>query len=290
MNKDSKNTPQQPSFVKTAVIGHPIAHSKSPLIHNFWLDKYGLNGTYNAVDIAPDDLDVSVKALVKQGYGGFNVTLPHKIAIMALCDKIDDRAKAIGAVNTVSIRDGKLYGTNTDGFGFAHNILETCKDKDWNNWSFVSGRAVVLGAGGASRAVVYALLEHGTPEIILLNRTREKAEELAQMAPDKIIVQPWEKRNNAVIDANLITNTTSLGMAGKRPLDIDISLAPSHALVTDIVYAPLYTGLLQQAKEQDLRYVTGIGMLLHQARPGFELWNGIMPEVTPALVEKVLAS
>ncbi|MCK5374410.1 MAG: shikimate dehydrogenase [Alphaproteobacteria bacterium] len=278
------------NFVKTAVIGHPIAHSKSPLIHNTWLGKYELNGSYEAVDIAPDVLGTGVKALVKQGYCGFNVTLPHKIAIIDLCDEIDARAKTIGAVNTVTICDGKLYGTNTDAFGFAHNILETCKDKGWDDWSFAGGRAIVLGAGGASRAVIYALLNQGVPEIVLLNRTREKADELAQMAPDKIIVRSWDERNKIVIDANLIVNTTSLGMEGKPPLDIDISLAPPDALVTDIVYAPLYTGLLQQAKGQNLRHVTGIGMLLHQARPGFELWNGVMPEVTPALIDKVLAA
>lgn len=274
MNKD---------FIKTAVIGHPIAHSKSPLIHNEWLREHGLKGSYEAIDIAADALAEGVRVLVERGYTGFNVTLPHKIAIIALCDEVDEHARAIGAVNTVTIRDGKLYGTNTDAFGFAQNILSA----GLNDWLFKDGTAVVLGAGGAARAVIYALLEEGVPSIILLNRTREKAEELAVMS-DKIRVEDWDTRNNVLKDANLIVNTTSLGMGGKPPLEIDLSLAPSHALVTDVVYAPLMTALLEQAKARGLRYVTGIGMLLHQARPGFELWNGVSPEVTPELEEKVL--
>ncbi len=274
MNKD---------FIKTAVIGHPIAHSKSPLIHSHWLREHGLKGSYEAIDIEADALAESVRALVDRGYSGFNVTLPHKIAIMALCNEVDERAKAIGAVNTVSIRDGKLYGTNTDAFGFAQNVL--CAGLD--GWSFEDGAAVVLGAGGAARAVIYALLEEGAPSVILINRTREKAEELTQM-DKKIMVEDWAKRDDALKGANLIVNTTSLGMEGKPPLEIDLSLAPSHALVTDIVYAPLYTDLLQQAKKRGLRVVTGAGMLLHQARAGFALWNGVMPEVTPELEERLL--
>ena len=276
MNKD---------FIKTAVIGHPIAHSKSPLIHGEWLREYGLEGSYEAIDIEPDALVEGVRALVERGYGGFNVTAPHKITIMALCDEVDERVRKIGAVNTVSIREGKLYGTNTDAFGFAQNILSAGLD----GWSFKDGAAVVLGAGGAARAVLYALLEEGAPSIILLNRTREKAEELAKMDAH-IQVEDWDKRNEALEAANLIVNTTSLGMEGKPPLEIDLSLAPTKALVTDVVYAPLMTDLLEQAQKRGLRVVTGIGMLLHQARPGFELWNDVAPEVTPELQKKVLNS
>ncbi len=274
------------NFVKTAVIGHPIAHSKSPLIHSEWLREHGLEGSYEAIDIEANALTEGVQALIERGYAGFNVTLPHKVAIMALCDEIDARAQAIGAVNTVSVRDGKLYGTNSDAFGFAQNILSA----DLDGWSFKDGTAVVLGAGGAARAIIYALLEKGAPSIVLLNRTREKAEGLAQMAPDKIQIMDWEERNAAIKNANLIVNTTSLGMEDKPPLDIDLSLAPAGALVTDIVYAPLMTDLLKQAKDRRLHVVTGIGMLLHQARPGFELWNGVSPSVTPELEEKVLGS
>ena len=276
MNKD---------FIKTAVIGHPIAHSKSPLIHSEWLREHGVEGSYEAIDIEPDALVEGVRALVERGYAGFNITLPHKVAIMALCDEVDETARAIGAVNTVTIRDGKLYGTNTDAFGFAKNILSAGLD----GWSFKDGAAVVLGAGGAARAIIYALLKEGAPSIILLNRTREKAEELAGM-DTKIQVEDWDKRNQALENANLVVNTTSLGMESKPSLDIDLSLAPAGALVTDIVYEPLMTDLLKQADTRGLRVVTGIGMLLHQARLGFELWNSVMPEVTPELEKKVLGS
>ena len=273
-------------FIKTAVIGHPVAHSKSPLIHNEWLREYGLKGSYEAIDIEPDALAEGVRALVERGYAGFNVTVPHKIAVMALCDEVDEHARKIGAVNTVSIRDGKLLGTNTDAYGFAQNILSATKQEDW---AFGDGPAVVLGAGGAAKAVVYALLENAAPSIVLLNRTREKAEGLAKMDA-RIKVEGWDTRNDVLEGSNLIVNTTSLGMEGKPPLEIDLSKAPSGALVTDVVYAPLMTELLEQAKKRGLRTVTGIGMLLHQARPGFALWNGVMPDVTPELEEKVLGS
>lgn len=271
------------SFVKTAVIGHPIAHSKSPKIHNYWIKKYGLHGTYTAIDIPPENLKQGVQSLIDQGYIGFNVTVPHKIKIMALCDEIDDLAKKIGAVNTVSIQDGKLYGSNTDAYGFVQNIKENTK-----NWRFEDGGAVVLGAGGAANAIIYALLQEGMPSITITNRTREKAENLAALSPDKIKIINWDDRNAAFKDSNLIVNTTALGMVGTPPLDVDISDAPASALVTDIVYAPLLTDLLCQAKDKNLQIVTGIGMLLHQARPGFKLWNGIMPDVTDDLVKLIL--
>ncbi|MFP4097791.1 MAG: shikimate dehydrogenase [Alphaproteobacteria bacterium] len=275
-------------LIKTAVIGHPIAHSKSPHIHNAWLRQYGISGSYKAVDVKPDELSSAVQGLVDDGYAGFNVTLPHKVAVMALCDEVDETARRIGAVNTVSIQDGRLFGTNTDAFGFTHNILQSCQRNAWNDWSFAGGAAMVLGAGGAARAVVFALLEQGVPEIILLNRTLEKAQDLAaQMDKTRITVVPWIQRNSVCTDANLIVNTTALGMDGKPILEIDLASTPSHALINDLVYAPLHTDLLHQADLLGLRYVTGIGMLLHQARPGFELWNGIMPEVTPELEERI---
>lgn len=271
---------------KTALIGHPVAHSKSPLIHNEWLRIYGLDGHYKAIDIAPEALSEGVQTIINAGYKGFNVTIPHKIAIMDLCEEIDDNAKSIGAVNSVTIRDGKLYATNSDAFGFTQNILNAPSAMG-KGWSFDGGKAVVLGSGGAARAVIHALLENGTPEIILLNRTREKAENIAK-SDARIYVQDWENRNKALDGANLLVNATSLGMTGKAPLEIDLSALSSNALVNDIVYAPLMTKLLEQAKERELGYVTGIGMLLHQARPGFSLWNGVMPEVTPELESKVL--
>ncbi len=271
------------NFIKTGVIGHPIAHSKSPLIHNYWIKEHGLSGEYKAIDIAPENFNESVANLIDKGYAGFNVTVPHKIAIMDMCDELSPIAQEIGAVNTVTIKGGKLYGTNTDAYGFAQNIKESVKD-----WRFDGGKAVVLGAGGAANAIVYALLQENVPEIIITNRSREKAEALRTMAADKITVVDWEDRNSTFDNANLIVNTTALGMSDKPALEVGISAAPKTALVTDIVYAPLMTDLLSAANAQGMQYVTGIGMLLHQARPGFELWNEVLPDVTAELEGLVL--
>ena len=275
------------SFIKTGVIGHPISHSKSPLIHSYWLDSHELSGSYEAIDIKPENLKQDVLDLVKQGYKGFNVTVPHKVAIMELCDVIDPIAKQIEAVNTVTIKKGKLHGTNTDAFGFTENIKQAIARENWD-WSFDGGKAVVIGAGGAANAVIHALLEEGVPEISITNRTREKAEILTSRDVRKITAYDWDSRNDCFKDANLIINCSALGMAGNAALEVDLKDAPKSALVTDIVYAPLYTDLLNQAIDQGLRVVTGIGMLLHQARPGFELWNGVLPNVTPELEELAL--
>lgn len=271
-------------FIKTGVIGHPIAHSKSPLIHKYWIEQYGLSGGYKTIDIAPDDLRSGVERLISEGYKGFNVTVPHKVAIMDLCDDLSPIAREIGAVNTVTVEQGRLIGTNTDAYGFAQNIKENVESE----WCFHDGKAVVLGAGGAAKAVIYALLDEGVPEIIVTNRSRDKAEALCDMSPDKIQVMDWGARNDAFQDACLIVNTTSLGMQGKPSLDVDLSRASQSALVNDIVYAPLMTDLLSSAQKRGMDVVTGIGMLLHQARPGFELWNGVFPDVTPGLERLVL--
>lgn len=271
-------------FIKTGVIGHPIAHSKSPLIHNHWIAQYDLNGLYEAIDISPESLRDGVKALVEQGYRGFNVTVPHKQAIMEICDHIDPLAQTIGAVNTVSIENGTLHGTNTDAYGFVENIKSRVPD-----WSFAQKSALVLGAGGAANAVIYALLQQDVRHITLCNRTRTKADDLAAyFDTERVEVVDWDFRDNAVNGAGLIINTTSLGMSGQPPLTLDLSAAPKGCLVHDIVYAPLMTNLLNDAKSHGLPYVTGIGMLLHQARPGFEKWNGILPDVTAALERLVL--
>lgn len=268
---------------KAAVIGHPIGHSKSPLIHGTWLETYGINGSYEAIDILPEALKEEVEKLVEQGYAGFNVTIPHKEAIIPLCEVVDDSVKEIGAANTIVVKDGKLYGSNTDAFGFLQNIKETAPDFD-----FCTGPALVLGAGGASRAIIYALKTAGVPKIIISNRTREKAETLAREFGAEVC--DWDKRDNAdhMGAINLLVNTTSLGMSGRGPLEMDLSNLSEHALVTDIVYAPLYTDLLTRAEARGNSVVTGIGMLIHQARPGFERWFGTFPEVTKALKEKVL--
>lgn len=259
---------------RAAVIGHPIKHSLSPMIHNHWIKKYGIDGSYEAIDIAPEDLRDTLAGLIAQGYAGFNVTIPHKVAVMDLCDEIDDVAKAIGAVNTICIENGKVYGTNTDAFGFIENLRE--QQPEWHP----EGAALILGAGGAAKAIVYALQQAGVKEIVVSNRTREKAEELGVTTVD------WQDRNRKARDTTLIINTTSLGMVGQEALDIDLSGA--NAIVYDIVYRPLITPLLSQAEGLGLPAVTGLGMLLHQARPAFKGWFNLMPDVDNELQDMVL--
>jgi shikimate dehydrogenase len=261
---------------RAAVLGHPISHSLSPLIHNAWIKKYGIDARYDAIDIAPGKLGEMLRRLADEGYAGFNVTLPHKVAVMEHCGSIDAVAQAIGAVNTVVIRDGQMHGTNTDAFGFMANLKEQCPV-----WRGEDGPALVLGAGGAAKAVLYALQKEGVPEIILINRTQGKARDLG--AGEKhITVMPWEQRHEVAKNARLIINTTSLGMSGQERLEMDLS--GTDAVVYDIVYRPLMTPLLLQAQQRNQPVVTGLGMLLHQARPAFEHWFGVMPEVDDALV------
>lgn len=267
--------------VKACVIGHPVSHSKSPLIHNHWIEKYGLDGRYEAVDIAPENLEKELARLVGEGYSGFNATIPHKEKLFSLCSELDDLAKTIGAVNTVVIKKGKLHGTNTDAFGFAENIKAVRPGFD-----FRAGPAVVLGAGGAARAVIYALLKEGVPEVRLVNRTRNKAQGLAHDFK-RLSVHDWEQRSETLAEANLLVNATSMGMSGQPALEIDLAKLPKNALVNDIVYAPLMTDLLRDSEDRGNPVVTGIGMLLHQARPAFEAWFGVMPEVDAELEKKV---
>ena len=271
---------------KIGLIGHPVSHSKSPLIHSYWIRKHGLNGSYTLVDLACEALESGIKKIKADGFRGFNVTVPHKVALLELCDEVDELARVVGAVNTVTIEKGRLIATNTDVFGFIENIKSHAPDFD-----FTAGPAVVLGAGGAARAVVQGLLQEGVPEILLSNRTAAKADALIETSsqPAKIALLGWNsgESGKALKEANLIVNTTSLGMTGKPKLEIDLSLLNPKALVHDIVYAPLMTELLITARKQGNPIVTGIGMLLHQARPAFARWHGIMPEVTDELTEIV---
>lgn len=274
-------------MIKAAVIGHPIGHSKSPLIHNYWINAYKLEGTYEAIDIACENLESGVQKLVDEGYAGFNVTVPHKETILELCDQVDNNARAIGAVNTVVIEDGKLRGKNTDGYGFVHNIWDTDPD-----FEFEEKTAVVLGSGGAARAITSALIGEGVRHVLLLNRTRERAEKIKEelgFLSDIIETHDWDNRHDILERADILVNTTSLGMTGQPPLDISLDALPQTALVNDIVYAPLKTELLRAAGEKGHKTVTGIGMLLHQARPAFREWFGILPDVTDELREKVLS-
>ncbi len=272
------------SHIKAGVIGYPIKHSKSPIIHNHWIAQYGLKGEYGAVEIAPDKLKEGMQRLIDDGYAGFNVTIPHKQAIFDLCGSVDATAQTIGAVNTVVIKNGELHGTNTDSFGFIENVHRGSFGAD-----FTHHPAVVLGAGGAARAVVHALIEAGAQQLIICNRTADKAKDVAEMNIDIVRVADWRERAKILRDAGLLVNTTSLGMTGKEPLDIDLSLLPVEAVVNDIVYAPLMTDLLVQAQARGNQIVTGIGMLLHQARPAFERWFGILPDISEELEKKVLA-
>ncbi len=271
------------NFTRAGVIGYPIHHSKSPLIHSHWIEKYRLSGEYKAIEIPPDNLKDGVKKLIDQGYAGFNVTLPHKQEIFKLCAQVDNVAKAIGAVNTVSIVDGVLHGTNTDAFGFIENVRQSAFGVD-----FAHKHVVVLGAGGAARAIVYGLIEAGAERVVIANRTIDKAHDIQAMNKEKIDVCPWEERHQALKGAGFLVNTTALGLIGKDRLDIDLSHLPEDAVVSDIVYAPLVTELLEQATLRGNQVVTGIGMLLHQARPAFERWFGILPDVDEELEKKVL--
>jgi shikimate dehydrogenase len=271
--------------VKTGLIGHPTGHSKSPAIHHYWIKKYGLNASYDLIDVLPAKLEETLRALPAQGYTGFNVTIPHKQAVMALCDTLDENAKAIGAVNTVKIGpDGALHGSNTDAFGFFENIRQQAPALDLGY-----GPSLVLGAGGAARAVVHALLSAGAPHIILANRTRGRAEILAteNSAPARVEVIDWADKNGALNGAAFIVNTTSAGMAGAEALDIDLTDLPESAYVCDIVYVPQMTPLLEDSRRRGQGIITGLGMLVHQARPAFELWHGIMPQADEMLLESL---
>lgn len=272
------------TILQAGVIGWPLTHTKSPLIHGHWFEKYGIAGTYEAIPVAPEDLKDRVKQLVDAGYRGFNVTVPHKQAIMEMMDFVHADAERIGAVNTVIINAaGKMAGRNTDGFGFRENLKRNALDFD-----FKAQPAIVLGAGGAARAVVYALAKMGVPEIRIVNRTLARANALAAVFPG-CSAHEWDALPALMPDAALVVNTTSLGMSGQPALEIDLAPLPDNALVHDIVYIPLETDLLKAAKTRGLKTVTGIGMLLHQARPAFEAWFGVMPDVDATLEASVLA-
>ncbi|WP_420585532.1 shikimate dehydrogenase [Ruegeria sp.] len=267
------------------VIGHPIAHSKSPQLHGHWLKAYGLTGHYIPMDVAPDNLETVLRTLPKAGFVGANVTVPHKEAALRIADDVSDRASLIGAANTLVFQeDGTIHADNTDGYGFMENLRSGAPD-----WAPSDGPAVVFGAGGAARAVLQGLLEAGVPQIMLTNRTRARADQLQQEFGDRITVVDWVQAGNVIEEAELVVNTTSLGMQGQPELRVPLDGLQPGAVVTDLVYAPLQTHLLQTAEEAGCTTVDGLGMLLHQAVPGFELWFGIRPEVTDDLRAAVLA-
>ncbi len=266
------------------VIGNPISQSKSPKVHGHWLRRYGIRGQYLPLHVQDNDLAEVIRAMPKMGFVGANVTLPHKVAVMQLADHISDRAILIGAANTLIFReDGKVHADNTDGYGFIANLKQGAP-----HWNPKSGPTAVFGAGGAARAIICALADAGVPEILLSNRTRPKADALRAEFGTRINVVDWVQAGNMLEDATTVVNTTSLGMTGQPELRVPLDGLRPDAVVTDIVYAPLRTQLLAEAERRGCTVVDGLGMLLHQAVPGFERWFGVRPEVDDTLRRAVI--
>jgi shikimate dehydrogenase len=279
---DSRET----SLTRAFVTGFPVKHSRSPMIHGHWLKNFEISGSYQAVEVAPADFADFISSLKdgSSGFAGGNVTIPHKEQAFALADAPDEIATELGAANTLYLRDGRLCATNTDGYGFLNNL-----DDRAPGWTDRKDRAVVLGAGGASRAIIQALRDRGFGEIHVLNRTVERAQELADRFGPRIHAAPLGELAERLLGADLFVNTTSLGMDDSDAIAIDFTAMRSGALVTDIVYVPLITPILAQAREQGMRIADGLGMLLHQAVPGFEKWFGKRPTVTPELRALIIA-
>lgn len=266
------------------VMGWPVAHSRSPVIHNHWLREYSISGAYGLFPVEPQQLGVAIRGLRALGLAGCNLTIPHKVSAMQYVDWIDPVAKRMGAINTIVIdANGQLCGYNNDGFGYLQSLYEVDPA-----WKANRGPIVVLGAGGAARAILVSLLDAGAQEIRLINRTRDKADALAQEFDTRITPYDWSLRHEALQGCSLLVNTTSLGMHGQAPLDIELQDLPKEALVSDIIYAPLHTQLLKTAQARGNTTINGIGMLIHQARPAFKAWFGVMPEVSDNLKKRLI--
>jgi len=266
-------------FLLAGVMGDPVMHSRSPKLHNYWLAKYGLAGTYVPLAITAERLRAALRALPALGFAGCNLTIPHKEAALDIVDKLDPLARRIGAVNCVVVApDGSLEGRNHDGFGYIESVREAQP-----KWRADTGPIVVIGAGGGARAVLIGLVDQGAREIRLVNRTLARGKALAQDLGGPIGALRWEEREAALEGAAMLINATNQGMLGEPPLDIALDRLPVSALVSDIVYIPRETALLADARRRGNPTVNGLGMLLHQARPAFHAWFGIMPEVTPEL-------
>lgn len=265
-------------------MGWPVAHSRSPLIHNHWIRQYNLSGAYGAFPVEPSNLEAAIRGLQALGLAGCNITIPHKVNAMAYVDWVHPLAQRMGAINTVVVQaDGALHGFNNDGFGFIHSLLEAQP-----TWQANAGPIAVIGAGGAARAIIVSLLDEGATRIRVINRTHSKAEELAQEFGSLVTSVQWENREDALIGASLLINTTSQGMHGEPALDISLTNLPTDALVSDAVYIPMETPLLKEARQRGNSTVNGLGMLIHQARPAFQAWFGVMPEVTDKLYAEVI--
>lgn len=269
------------------VIGWPISHSRSPRLHGYWLDRYKIDGAYLPLPVRPEDFDIAVKGLAAAGFCGVNVTVPHKEAALRICDQVEPFAAKIGAVNTLVFNEDGISGSNTDAFGFLENLRSSPA-----GYEPEAGPAMVIGAGGAGRGIVAALLNDGVAEVRITNRTQSRAEqladELAGSFQGKIEVIPWTQRGDALADIALLVNSSSLGMSGQPDLELDLEKLSPNALVNDIVYTPLETALLSAARRRGNQTVDGLGMLLHQARPGFHAWFGVNPDVTEQLRSRML--
>jgi shikimate dehydrogenase len=271
---------------RACVIGWPVEHSRSPLIHRYWLAQYGIDGAYEKVAVPPEELEEFLGSLFERGFTGANVTLPHKEAALRLADSADAAARAIGAANTLWFDDdAELQATNTDAHGFMTHLMGEAP-----HWNKSSRPITVLGAGGAARAILYGLLQAGAAKVRLMNRSRDRAEVLARSSDGVVEVIDWSQRNEALAGCGLLVNATSLGMTGKPPLDLNLAALPPDAIVADIVYSPLETPLLAAARARGNPSVDGLGMLMHQAVPGFQRWFGVRPEVSPELRAHLAAS
>lgn len=268
------------------VMGWPVAHSRSPLIHNHWIAEQALKGAYVLLPVQPNNLAQALRALPALGFAGCNLTIPHKVAAMSIVDRVDSLAQRIGAVNTIVVEaDGSLTGRNTDAFGFIQSLYDAQPQ-----WRADQGSAMVIGAGGAARAVLAGLLDAGVPDICLTNRSPEKAHALAREFGSRIHPIAWADRHDALAGMALLVNTTNQGMHGEPALDLRLDALPNHALVADIIYIPIETPLLAAAHARSNPTVNGLGMLLNQARPAFEAWFGVSPRITPDLMQKILAT
>ncbi len=269
---------------RACVIGWPIEHSRSPIIHNYWLRTLGIDGSYTREPVEPGDLAAFLSSLGDRGFAGCNVTVPHKEAALALASDRDTAAAAIGAANTLWLEDGRLCASNTDAHGYM-----TYLDRRAPQWAARDAPVLILGAGGAARAIIYGFLEAGVSQVRLCNRSQVRAEDLARHFGSRVKVWEWSERNSALTDAGVIVNTTTLGMKGAGDPGVNLELARPDAVASDIVYVPLETAFLASARALGLATVDGLGMLLHQAVPGFEKWFGVRPQVTDALYDLVRA-
>ena len=275
-----------PKFVLAGVMGWPVAHTRSPAIHNHWIAHYGLKGAYVQLPVQPQNLEAAIRGLPALGFAGCNITVPHKVNAMQLMDTLHPAARRVAAINTVVVQaDGSLLGMNNDGYGYIQSLRDAQPD-----WRGDAGPALVMGAGGAARAIVVALLDEGVPEVRLCNRTQEKAQALKDAFGDRVTVVPWADRNSAMAGVRLLVNTTTQGMHGQPALDVALDDLPAEALVSDAIYIPLETPLLAAARQRGHQTVNGLGMLLNQARPAFQAWFGVQPELTPGLIAAVQAT